>query len=88
MKIVCAANCRIDRHTDHGIGALALSRGPRIACAAQPIAHVVDTTGAGDAFTAGFLCEYAHSRDVARSLELGTKVAASTLRHLSSFELD
>jgi fructoselysine 6-kinase len=69
-------------------GALALSRGPRIACAAQPVGSVLDTTGAGDAFTAGFLCEYAHSRDVARSLEQGTKVAASTLRHLSSFELD
>jgi fructoselysine 6-kinase len=69
-------------------GALALRRGPRIACAALPVEQVLDTTGAGDAFTAGFLCEYAHSRDVARSLEHGTKVAASTLRHLSSFELD
>ena len=69
-------------------GALALSRGPRIACAAKPVSHVVDTTGAGDAFTAGFVCEYAHCRDVARSLELGTEVAASTLRHLSSFELE
>ena len=69
-------------------GALALSRGQRIARPAQPIADVLDTTGAGDAFTAGFLCEYAHSRDVARSLEQGTEVAASTLRHLSSFELD
>ena len=34
-------------------GALALGRGPRIACAARPVQHVLDTTGAGDAFTAG-----------------------------------
>ena len=69
-------------------GSLALSREPRIACAAQPVPEVVDTTGAGDAFTAGFLCEYAHSRDIGRSLDLGTEVAGSTLRHLSSFEID
>ncbi len=67
-------------------GSLALSREPRIACPAQPISAVVDTTGAGDAFTAGFLCEYAHSRDIERSLELGSEAAASTLRHLSAFE--
>jgi fructoselysine 6-kinase len=69
-------------------GALALSRGPRIACAARPVEQVLDTTGAGDAFTAGFLCEFAHSRNVTRSLELGTELAASTLHHISSFELE
>ena len=60
-------------------GAVALGRPERIRCPAQDVREVVDTTGAGDAFTAGFLCEYARGRDIERSLARGTAVAASTL---------
>ena len=69
-------------------GALALGRGPRISCPARAVAHIVDTTGAGDAFTAGFVCEYARSGDVPRSLARGSEVAAASLGHVGSFELD
>jgi fructoselysine 6-kinase len=68
-------------------GSLALGRGARIVCAARAVEQIVDTTGAGDAFTAGFLCEYALGGDVARSLARGSEVAARTLGHLGSFEL-
>lgn len=68
-------------------GSLALGPAERIACAARPVEQVVDTTGAGDAFTAGFLCEYALGADVERSLARGSEVAAATLGHIGSFEL-
>jgi sugar/nucleoside kinase (ribokinase family) len=68
-------------------GAVALGGRERTACAAPAVARVVDTTGAGDAFTAGLLCELAHGRDVAHSLRRASEVAASTLGHLGSFEL-
>jgi sugar/nucleoside kinase (ribokinase family) len=68
-------------------GAIALGQGPRTRCPARAVECVVDTTGAGDAFTAGFLCEYARGGDVSRSLARGTDVAAATLGHLGSFEL-
>jgi fructoselysine 6-kinase len=67
-------------------GAVALSDGPRIACPALPVADVSDTTGAGDAFTAGFLCEYVRSGSVELGLARGVEVAAATLGHLGSFE--
>jgi fructoselysine 6-kinase len=68
-------------------GALALSAGARIACPAVAVENVHDTTGAGDAFTAGFLCEYARAGAVENSLARAAEVAASTLGHLGSFEL-
>jgi fructoselysine 6-kinase len=68
-------------------GAVALGRAQRVACPAHAVEHVADTTGAGDAFTAGFLCQYARGGNVERSLARATEVAASTLGHLGSFEL-
>ena len=66
-------------------GSLALSEGERIFCPAAPIDRVVDTTGAGDTFAAGFLSEYVRSKDVARSLARGAAEAASTIQRVGAF---
>ena len=68
-------------------GALALGGRSRVTCPAVPVEQVVDTTGAGDAFTAGVLCSYAARGGVAASLARGVEVATATLGHLGSFEL-
>ncbi|MBX3593025.1 adenosine kinase [Sphingomonas sp.] len=62
-------------------GAIALAHGARVAVAAEPIDKVVDTTGAGDLFAAGFLHGQAQGWSVERSLKLGAVCAAEIISH-------
>ena len=47
-----------------------------IAAPAFPVESVVDTTGAGDAFAAGFLASWTRDRDIKEALRLATRLAA------------
>ncbi len=42
----------------------------------EPVRHVIDTTGCGDAFAAGFVTEYAASKDPVRATRLANRVAS------------
>ena len=66
-------------------GCVALGGPERIECDALPVAHVVDTTGAGDAFTAGFLCAYVRDVDLPDALARGSVAARETLGRLGAF---
>jgi sugar/nucleoside kinase (ribokinase family) len=62
-------------------GALA-TRGQYLAhVPADPVGEVVDTTGAGDLFAAGFLAGYTTSRSLEQSLKLGAIAAAEVIQH-------
>jgi sugar/nucleoside kinase (ribokinase family) len=62
-------------------GALALSGGERAEVAAEPIERLVDTTGAGDLFAAGFLAGEARGLGLQQSLKLGAIAAAEVIQH-------
>ncbi|OSZ68164.1 adenosine kinase [Sphingomonas sp. IBVSS2] len=62
-------------------GAIALVGGERVEVPAEPIARLVDTTGAGDMFAAGFLHGQAQGRSVRDSLRLGALCAAEIIQH-------
>lgn len=62
-------------------GAFALSRGQRFFVPAEPIRTLVDTTGAGDLFAAGYLAGEARGAAVDRSLRLGAICAAEVIQH-------
>ena len=65
-------------------GALAVRGGERVTVAAEPIDKVVDTTGAGDLFAAGFLHGQTHGLDLAASLKLGAICAAEVIGHVGA----
>ncbi|WP_414901351.1 adenosine kinase [Sphingomonas flavalba] len=62
-------------------GAIAVAGGERVAVPAEPVAAVVDTTGAGDLFAAGFLAGQARGLSLADSLTMGAVAAAEIISH-------
>jgi len=62
-------------------GATAVSNGRRADVPAEPIDRLVDTTGAGDLFAAGFLAGEARGLGLEASLRLGAIAAAEVIQH-------
>ncbi|HVR90105.1 MAG TPA: adenosine kinase [Novosphingobium sp.] len=62
-------------------GAVALSGDERADVPAEPVAKVVDTTGAGDLFAAGFLAGHVKQRPLAECLTMGAVAAAEVISH-------
>jgi sugar/nucleoside kinase (ribokinase family) len=63
-------------------GAMALTREETVAVPAFPVETIVDTTGAGDLFAAGFLFGLTSGRDNRHSLRLGALAAAEVISHV------
>jgi sugar/nucleoside kinase (ribokinase family) len=62
-------------------GATAIAGTERADVPAEPIDRLVDTTGAGDLFAAGFLAGQARGKSLHDSLKLGAIAAAEVIQH-------
>ncbi|QNM81748.1 adenosine kinase [Sphingomonas sabuli] len=62
-------------------GAVAISGDEQASVPAEPIERLVDTTGAGDLFAAGFLAGQARGRSLEDSLRLGAIAASEVIQH-------
>jgi sugar/nucleoside kinase (ribokinase family) len=65
-------------------GAVIYSHGKAIAVPASPVAKVVDTTGAGDLYAAGFLYGHAKGHDLETCGKLGSLAAAEIISHVGA----
>ncbi|PZU58757.1 MAG: adenosine kinase [Sphingobium sp.] len=62
-------------------GAIAVVDGTRYEVPAAPVAQIVDTTGAGDLFAAGFLAGHVEGLPIEQCLSLGAAAAAEIISH-------
>jgi len=66
-------------------GSVAFSGATETHCAAVPVDRVVDTTGAGDAFAAGFLAGFCRGKDMRVCMGRGAQLAARVVAHAGSY---
>ena len=65
-------------------GAIVIEDGQHVAINAAPVTKIVDTTGAGDLFAAGFLAARCRSHPLQRCLEAGAQAAAEVISHFGA----
>ena len=68
-------------------GAAASDGTDTVSVPAEPVAHVDDTTGAGDLFAAGFLLGLARERPLGDCLRLGALAAAEVISHTGALAI-
>jgi sugar/nucleoside kinase (ribokinase family) len=77
-------HCEIAALTRSAKGAVIVARDEVHVIDPQPVAHVEDTTGAGDLFAAGFLFGLTHGYDLGTAGRLGALAAAEVIGHLGA----
>jgi sugar/nucleoside kinase (ribokinase family) len=77
-------SCPVVALTRGPAGAIASDGNEAVSVPAEPVATVVDTTGAGDLFAAGFLLGLARERPLEECLRLGALAAAEVIGHVGA----
>lgn len=65
-------------------GSVIVTKTERVEVKAHPVAKLVDTTGAGDLYAAGFLYGYVHAMPLAKCGEIGSRCASQIIQQLGA----
>lgn len=76
--------CRLAAVTLGALGSTVVTPDAVIDCPAVPVEHVVDTTGAGDLYAAGFLYGLVSGADLDRCAALASLAAAEVISHVGA----
>ncbi len=77
-------DCEMSVLTRSEAGSLIVAKGETIEVAAQPVAEVVDVTGAGDLYAAGFLFGLTQGAPLEACGRLGSLAAAEVIGHIGA----
>jgi len=75
-------DCIVAAITRSELGSVVVTKDGVVEVAAQPVAQVVDTTGAGDLYAAGFLYGYTRGMDLHSCATLGHIASAEVISHV------
>lgn len=81
---IAAGTGKLFAITRSGKGSVIVRGDDRVVEPARPIEKLVDTTGAGDAYTAGFLYAYAGNAPLERCARLGSACAAHVIQRVGA----
>ncbi|USN44664.1 MAG: phosphoglycerate kinase [Candidatus Woesearchaeota archaeon] len=84
LKTICAMGPQIVVITDGSRGSYAYDKEKEYYCPAKKVKEVIDTTGAGDCFTATFFYFYAHGFGINLSLHFASLHSAQLIQHRGS----
>ena len=78
------SRCQLAAVTLGPLGSLVVTPDDVAECAAVPVEHVVDTTGAGDLYAAGFLYGLTSGASLERCAHLGSLAASEVISHIGA----
>ena len=66
-------------------GSVTYFNGQEFKVQAVKVESIIDTTGCGDSYHAGFVCSYMLENNIDKAMNVGSEIAAETLKHYGGF---